>query len=204
MLRLFVFGVLMITTTSAFAETNEKSATFSILIATITAAFGFLGSWLGANFALDSFKRQRAFDKQLDWYERAGRSIFGLAEKLQIAVTHHSGSDTDAQLLKESLKDVHREHLKIGRVAQESRLFASVQATTQMDQITERVQKIANETEVFDVPAVEDEKSRERHLKKMTALADFLEQSALPLLAEGRNHLGIDRKPSFMTYFRQP
>jgi hypothetical protein len=48
-----------------------------VYAAIASGLMGFIGSWLGAQIALLSFKRQRAFDKQLDWYDRATRALHG-------------------------------------------------------------------------------------------------------------------------------
>jgi hypothetical protein len=124
----FLIAILVLLTTNAFAGEDGKSSTVSILVVAITGVFGFLGSWLGANLALQSFKRQRAFDKQLDWYERAARAIFLLAEKIQIADTFQSDPDTQAGELKRLWEDVQGAHLKLSWVSYDSRLFASRKA----------------------------------------------------------------------------
>jgi hypothetical protein len=68
----------------------------AVYAAALTAAAGFLGSWVGAQLALLSFKRQRAFDKQLDWYERADKSLQELIEKIEIALTFQDEKGTPA------------------------------------------------------------------------------------------------------------
>jgi hypothetical protein len=82
------FGLSTIATT-AWADTPSPCAPsyLSIYVALLTGMLGFLGSWMGAHIALLNFKRQRAFDKQLDWYERAVSAIHSMAEKIQIAYT---------------------------------------------------------------------------------------------------------------------
>lgn len=39
------------------------------------ALTGLLGAWVGASVALRKFKRQRGFDRRLDWYERTIRAM---------------------------------------------------------------------------------------------------------------------------------
>ena len=203
MLRLlFIVAPMIFATTNAFAAADEKSSTIAILIAVITAVFGFLGSWLGASFALQSFKRQRAFDKQLDWYERAAQAIFRLAEAIQVADTYQDEKGTPPTVLKKRWQDVQSAHLQILRVAHDARLFASKNAVAQMNRIVKRVQKVADLTEAFDPPKIKGDE-KEDLLWKIYNLSDSLEESAPPLLAEGRAHLGIDQKPIFSTSKRR-
>jgi hypothetical protein len=202
MRRLIFIVAPLFVTTSAFAAGDDKASTSPILVAIITAVFGFLGSWLGASLALQSFKRQRAFDKQLDWYERAAQAIFRLAETIQVADTFQDEKGTPSTQLKKRWQDVQSAHLQILRVAHEARLFASKNAVAQMNRIAKRVQKVADLTEAFDPPKIKGDE-REGLLWKIYNLADFLEESAPPLLAEGRGHLGIDQKPVFTTSKRR-
>ena len=48
------------------------------VFAALIAAF--LGSWAGALAALLRFKRERAFDRQLGWYERMIRSLYHMGK----------------------------------------------------------------------------------------------------------------------------
>jgi len=61
------------------------SAPWATVIAALVAAF--LGSAIGAIAALSRFKRERAFDRQLDWYERMIRALHDMALRIDIAVT---------------------------------------------------------------------------------------------------------------------
>jgi hypothetical protein len=134
-------------------------------------------------------------DKQLDWYERAAQAIFGLAEKIQIADTFQSDHGTAAEELKRLWGHVQGAHLTLIWVSQDSRLFASRKAMARMDKIALRVQKLADQTDAFDPPTIKDPDLKKKLLQKIYDLSLFLEKAAPPLLAEGRSHLGIDRKP---------
>jgi len=189
---LFVFLV----ATNALAEGTQQNSTVSpyltVYVAIVTALFGFVGSWLGAQVALLSFKRQRAFDKQLDWYERAARAIYSLAEKIQIAGTSEDNAATPSALEKQ-WRDVQHAHLVVDRISQEAKLYASNTAVVQIDQIAKKVQKLADETEAFDPPLIKASLRKEM-IEKIYQLSLYLEKAAPPLLSEGRLHLGIDRR----------
>jgi hypothetical protein len=46
-----------------------------LLQALLSATTALLGAWLGADIALSRFKRERAFDRRIDWYERVIRTL---------------------------------------------------------------------------------------------------------------------------------
>ena len=52
----------------------------NVLVGTISGAFtGLLTGYFGVVFALKQFREQRAFDKQLEWYERTIRALGNLS-----------------------------------------------------------------------------------------------------------------------------
>jgi hypothetical protein len=59
-----------------------------------------IGSWVGAHLALSGFKQQRAFDKQLEWYEQANKSLQEMIEKIDIALTFQREKGTPEANLK--------------------------------------------------------------------------------------------------------
>jgi hypothetical protein len=130
----------------------------AVYAAALTAAAGFLGSWVGAQLALLSFKRQRAFDKQLDWYERADKSLQELIEKIEIALTFQDEKGTPAADLRGNWSAVQGAHLQIDRIASQAALFASPGATKQISSAATLVQTVANKTEAFDPPYIKEAK----------------------------------------------
>ena len=119
-----------------------------------TGVLGFVGSWLGAQIGLSSFRRQRAFDKQLDWYERAIRAINELAEAIEIADTFQNEKSTNRETLAGLWSGVQSAHLRIGRIEQEAALFASPKAVQEIFRINEFVQDTADRSEAFDPPKI--------------------------------------------------
>jgi hypothetical protein len=163
----------------------------SIISPVLSGLLGFAGSLIGANFALTNFKRQRAFDKQLDWYERAAKAVYSLAEAIDIACTFQAQPNTSVEVRKKSWTYVQRAHLQIGRIAQESRFFGSTEAIARMDEIDRFVQKVADKSEAFDPPKVEKSK-RDEIVEDIFRLSDRLNKACSPLIAEGVLHLGLD------------
>jgi hypothetical protein len=166
-----------------------------LFVPIISGLFGFVGAWIGAQLALNSFRKQRAFDKQLDWYERAARAIYGLAEKIEIACTHEDPPESPIEHRKEAWIRVQSAHLVLGRMANESHLFGSSTAISRIEAVDKRVQKIAEETEAFDPHALPPSRFK-KAVQDISELSVYLTKSARPLLAEGRTHLGIEHERS--------
>lgn len=163
----------------------------SLVIPVITGLLGFLGAWLGARLALANFKKQKAFDKQLDWYERASLAIYSMAEAIQIADTFQSDKKSSAEDLAENWRAVQRAHLELDRMSHDATLYGSHVAKELLDKISKKVQKLSNETDGFtpvNIPA----SKRQEALIEIYQLSTFLEKSSPALLAEARKHLGID------------
>jgi hypothetical protein len=195
-LAALVSYILIGLTAAAHAEGTSSSAYFPAILSGI---LGFVGSLIGANFALRNFKRQRTFDKQLDWYERAAKAIYTLAEKIEIARTfqdelpkadEEARKDAEANLRRRWV-DVQTAQLVIGRVTKESRFFATAKAIAWMEKIDRRVQKVADASEAFDPPEIE-EAIRKEALEEVYCLVDWLNKACPPLIAEGVAHLGLD------------
>jgi hypothetical protein len=231
--RLRLAGYILIGLTAvAHAEGASSSA---YLPAVLSGILGFVGSLIGANFALRNFKRQRTFDKQLDWYERAARAVYTLAERIEIACTFQDEYDEDygeaegeaeeevdeeadeevegeaeeevdeeadeearkkAEANLEKLwTDVQTAHLRVGRVAHESRFFGTAEAITRMDMISHHVDEVAGLSATFDPPKIKEEE-RENALKEVFELIEWLNEACRPLIAEGVTHLGLDSRQS--------
>jgi hypothetical protein len=174
----------------------EGGASSAYLPAVLSGILGFVGSLIGANFALRNFKRQRTFDKQLDWYERAAKAIYSLAERIEIACTFQAESGTSEEDLKKLWTDVQTAHLRIGRVRHESRFFATAEAIVHMDNIYDRVEEVAYLSETFDPPKIVEAK-RKKALKEIFELIEWLTEACSPLIAEGVSHLGLDSRRSW-------
>ena len=157
----------------------------TILGALIAAS---LGSWAGAQVALSRFKRERAFDRQLDWYERMIRALHHMALRIDVAVTFKDDPKTSREDLNEAWDKVQRAHVELETFASEAPLYGSQDAAERAKSISERVQKIADKTEAFD-PV--NHKVTKRQMQLIVALADALREESKPLALEARTHLGI-------------
>ena len=154
-----------------------------LIAALLTGVLGFAGSWIGAQIGLLRFKRERAFDKQLDWYERAIRAMNRFGEAIEIAGTFQNERDTKPEQLAELWIGVQSAHLEFSRVAQEVALFGSPVAVTQISRIDKMVQNAADGSKAFDPPKIDANHS-------VKILSDIYE---LPAKLE-KARLGVDHR----------
>jgi hypothetical protein len=162
---------------------DQSAAT--ALYALIAAA---LGSWVGAQVALSRFKKERAFDRQLDWYERMIRALHHMALRIDIAVTFKDDPTTTRNLLTEVWEKVQTAHIDLEKFASEAPLFGSQEATKRTAQISDEVQKVADKTEAFD-PV--NHRLTEQQMDGIVRLTGKLRHATKPLADEARRHLGI-------------
>ena len=162
---------------------DQPSAT---ILAALIAAF--LGSWVGAQVALLRFKKERAFDRQLDWYERMIRGLHHMALRIDIAVTFKDDPTTSPELLTRVWREVQGAHIDLEAVANEAPLYGSQDATKRAARISEAIQKVAEKTEAFD-PVNHD--LTKKQVQQIVDLAEELRRASKPLALEARTHLGI-------------
>jgi hypothetical protein len=171
---------------------TPDSVQLKVLVTIIPGILGFVGSWIGAQVALSNFKQQRAFDKKLDWYERAARSLQSLAQDIEVAATAQAEDDVDPEHLEEVWRDVQRGHIELESLAFEAGFFGSVSAAALMDKIRLTVEGVAEQSEAFDPQAIDDEDLQGEAIDKIIDLSAELRATHTPLVAEGRRHLGLD------------
>lgn len=165
-------------------------AQFGQPIATVLAALiaAFFGSWVGAQLALSRFKKERAFDRQLDWYERMIRGLHQMALRIDIAVTFKDDPTTSRELLTRVWTEVQGAHIDLEAVANEAPLYGSQDAAKRATRISDEIQKVAEETEAFD--PVNHALTNEQ-VELIVDLAEKLRRASKPLALEARTHLGI-------------
>jgi hypothetical protein len=160
--------------------------TATILAALIAA---FVGSWGGAQMALRRFKKERAFEKRMAWYEQTIRALHYLAERIEIASTYQDEKDKHPpERLAEVWQEVQGAHIDMEAVINEGILYGSEEAIKNCARIVKAVQDIADVSEAFDLakhPEVVDK------LPLIDQLPAKLRRAARPLAREARQHLGV-------------
>jgi hypothetical protein len=127
----------------------------------------------------------RAFDKQLDWYERMIRAMHSMAQKIEIAATfEEEGGDKEHRA--RCWRDVQGAHLGLESLGAEANLYGSNEAAKKTARILTSVQDVANETEAFDAEFAGE------NIGRINRLPEKLRKAAEPLALEARKHLGLD------------
>ena len=73
---------------------------------------GFLGAIVGALVSRWQAKRQKGFERQLDWYEHQIAAMHDMAQAIEIACTFQREA-ADLPLLQKMWTDVQRSHLAL-------------------------------------------------------------------------------------------
>jgi hypothetical protein len=94
-----------------------------ILLPALTAIVGStFGGWLGTQWALTSYRKTKAFDRQLEWYERMARMLQRIGVRLEMALSYLEKNETaSAQSYFEELRDLTD---VLSEVASERSLYA--------------------------------------------------------------------------------
>jgi hypothetical protein len=127
----------------------------------------------------------RAFDKQLDWYERMIRALHSMAQKIEIAATFEEEGD-DKENRARCWRAVQGSHLDLESLSAEANLYGSDEAAKKTARILASVQGVADETEAFDAEDAGE------NLELINRLPQKLRKAAEPLAVEARKHLGLD------------
>ena len=93
-----------------------------LLQALVSGTTALLGAWLGAAIALSRFKRERAFDRRIDWYERVIRTINQTSLTLyDVEYASSRGALPEAMEALVKLNDLTKQ---VGLVGSEAALYA--------------------------------------------------------------------------------
>lgn len=167
---------------------TELTQPLATILAALIAAF--LGSWFGTAQALSRVRRERAFDRQLDWYERFIRSLYELAQKIEVALTFQRDTTSSPEHLANLWRQVQSAHLTLDRLAMEAPLYGNPTATRSAQSLQSAAQAVANKSEGF-APLTMSEIDRHAALQDVEALSQLLYDGSRPLIDAARAHLGI-------------
>jgi surface antigen len=177
--------------TAGSSSPGLSVASFIAPAATIIAALfgGTAGAWIGAQLALNKFKRERAFDRRLDWHESMIKFLLDMAGKISIACTIEQDIQrgTEPQSRRPSLWiPVQLAHVELTQRALQGAMYATSGGVKLMDSTMHEVQKVADQTQAFY------ETVAYLYLGAIAPLITTLRQAAGELATEGRSHLGLE------------
>ena len=139
---------------------------FDWLTAPVASVIGAsIGAWGGAQLALQRFKRERAFDRRLDWYERMIRTLYDAATELAIAKTFEWDVRDGAGTVETAVamwRKMQLKHLEVNKTTAEGVLYAREESFVRLWEATGVLQELADATDAFNglageaLPSVRD------------------------------------------------
>jgi hypothetical protein len=157
-------------------------------VATVLAALiaAFLGSWAGAQAALNRFKRERAFDRRVDWYERMAHSLAEMKLRIEIARTFQEDPLEPPEKKRSVWGGVQQQYIELTRTVAEAKLYAAVRVITAIDQLLAEFDKVSDETNGFDVSELP------KHMGRLNDLITKSEKALTTHADAFRKELGYD------------
>jgi len=153
--------------------------TISIVASGVAAL---IGSFVGALIGLHRFRRERAFDHQLDWYRRATRALEETAANYKMAKGFNESGNKErcSEWLGKARKTAFEAH----RLTNEGVLSASA--------ISLRIMEKANEALKKHYEARSDKTKDPDMSKKFEEFGTLYSDLARDLAIEGRKHIGLE------------
>src|SRR2546425_10147100 len=160
-------------------------------LATLLASFvaAFLGSAIVALAALIRFKRERAFDRKVEWLEKIVVVLHQLAYDLHVAATVQR-EDYPQELKRKLWNDLQKREREFHVIAAQAPLYAYDKVADTVASLSLWVVDVSRLSYGFEV-----RRARPEDLPKMHVLADDLRSAARPLAEIGRYTLGIGKRP---------
>jgi|SRR5215813_5164591 len=98
---------------------NAETVLTAVVTGVITGAVSVVGGYFAVLHAMRQFKAQRAFDKQLEWYERTVRALSAVPYlRMTAAFAPHSEIHDDR------MKELHKALLDLRQCVDEAALYA--------------------------------------------------------------------------------
>lgn len=138
---------------------------------------------IGYSFAVAKFRRERAFDRRLEWYERMLRTLVNFSLELEVAATIAEQAAARAAGGAADWHPVQMAHLEFIRVSAEVYLYGTDGAVALIRRGEAAVQRVADETDAFDSAA--------EYLGTVWALARLLKRVGHLIATDARAHLAL-------------
>jgi hypothetical protein len=150
----------------------------AILTGVVTGILtGGITGYLAALYAMRQFKAQRAFDRQLEWYERTARTLGELARlHLRLASTRASQTP-DPDLMIKTSQEARKELVNLQQCISESLLYAEQSSYEQLLEMSKMYGKFTDDPETI--------------LKETRATTELLMDAVTELSKPMRKMLGL-------------
>lgn len=109
----------------------------SVIQALVAGLFALSGAWFGATLALNRFRRERAFERQLDWYERVSRSLMEVSRLItSVTIAGEREDDNEAARFWEEAKPSWK---RLFEIQAEAPLYASQAGYDALTDLSQRI-----------------------------------------------------------------
>lgn len=166
----------------------------------LTALSALVGGGAGAWAALERFKRQRAFDRRLEWYEEAvtafhtaGLEIVGATQ----AQRRLGPGERTGQQWTKAAKAIDRLRPTLAK----AELYAQADSVSRISTLYKKIGKL---TVTLARARAEGGGVNEKALKSAEEMASEYAGAAADLSEEAREHLSLDRLVTRISFFSGP
>lgn len=167
------------------ASDEESNPVWNII--PLLAAF--VGAWGGAIWTLSRFKKEKAFEKRLDWYSRMiiclQETAIDLACAKSFSLDYLDNNPGYATISNDIWIKVQLRHLDVNKLTGEGVIYARQRSYKILWDNTGVLQKLANETDAFS-------KVTKLHLDKVRPTIDKLREASNILAEDMRKQLDLD------------
>jgi hypothetical protein len=148
-----------------------------------------IGAYLGALIALRSFKKQRAFDRRLDWYQRAVSQLAVYRGQLAETAMVARRGDTDRLMALAQTVEVRKDDLRT--IVAEAWLFAYPQTLNAMSRVGRLMVALGESGTSRESPSA----GLGSALAQSDAIVAEIDAVVETIARDFRSHLGIERLP---------
>jgi alkylation response protein AidB-like acyl-CoA dehydrogenase len=161
-------------------------------LATLTAAFvaALVGSWVGAWAALSRFKRERGFDRRLDWYQHVARTLAEVKLDIEVARTIQEDPSESEHSRGVAWGKVQQGYLRLTLVEAEAVLYAHPEVAAIVERVRDRFDDVSDASNGFDVTELP------KHLDELNELVSLLDDARLGNAEIVRRELGFEKLPN--------
>jgi hypothetical protein len=158
----------------------------SVLLTTLSAL---LGAWVGAHIALRRFKKERAFDKRLQWHDDVIQALYEASNTLSVAV---HGTRNIINVNPTSVSKAWNEHHAaldgLAVLVWRGELYATRDGLRKLLLATGNISSLSRSMPWRMNPS----EFTEQDLQKWDQIAAFYLEAAKSLASDVRKHLGLE------------
>ena len=161
--------------------------TTNLFAALLPALTALIGAWAGAKAGLYKQRRERAFERQLSWYEKLHAFMKDTLNKLIVAIDYERAG-ADWSLRAAAWEAVTASEHAFGEISVDAELYAPNKSIAVIRNVHE---KLALADSILD--AAEQRTLPPETLEALVDSAQTLRKAIIIVAADVRGHLGLER-----------